>query len=420
MHIGNRLKELRLLRGLTQAKVSEGITSASHYSNIENGHFIPSQENLSLLAKRLSVPATYLTDSYIQDPKLEELLEQYDGLVEGRSLEEAQQFFDQHEKVFTYIPSLQQELFFFIIRCTHLIAIKEREQFKKLYITKVAPYTDTGMFGIMEERYNYISGMYYFTIQAFKKSVQFFNNALKLNDDSLLHARLTFNIALAYYYLHDFNEALKYIHQSKHHYLSLHDWERTAQCYNLIGVILTVQHEYDSAEEYIQKGLHITSQLLPEHQTKLLHNLADIYKRRGQLNDALRIIEESITLKNQHDPADSAISYNLKLFILLELKEFETIQKMIDTVRSICQTEWDQINFKSFEGKLALHQKKYKIYEKLMQQCIDFYFKHNYWSSLKELSEELAQHFAQQKRYKKAFELSQLCIIALKNIKGEM
>lgn len=61
--IGQRLREIRLRRGLSQGQLAKGISSASYVSMIEKGKVRPSEEIATALAARLAVPPEALLGS---------------------------------------------------------------------------------------------------------------------------------------------------------------------------------------------------------------------------------------------------------------------------------------------------------------------------------------------------------------------
>lgn len=53
---GEEIRRVRLERGLTQERLSEGICSPSTLSRIENGSQVPSRRTFQLLMERLDGP----------------------------------------------------------------------------------------------------------------------------------------------------------------------------------------------------------------------------------------------------------------------------------------------------------------------------------------------------------------------------
>lgn len=404
---------------MTQATLSHGITSAPHYSNIEGGHFAPSEDILLLLAKRLSVPSAYLTNGHVKDKKFAILLKKYESILNEDRLEEALSFREAHEKSFTYIQSLHQELHFKLLRCFNLFKTRELKAFGQCYTEKIAPYVDQdtlhNLSPHIQELYNYISGLYYYMKAEYQPCIPFFINVLKSNENPLIEARLNFNIALANFRLHHYASALEFVKESKRLYLDLHDWYKTADCYNLMAVLYKSINNLELAEFYIHKGLHILNNEPGEIYLKLLHNLTLIYTVRKQYDEALELIQKCLLLKQSHNPGALFISYRAKLTILLKIGDTETILNVIESARDVCKSTLDKIHLQVIEGQLCLLQSRDSDYVKLIQECVDYYFENKKWKSLKDISVELAEYYAQKKQYKKAYELTKLCLLATKN-----
>jgi transcriptional regulator with XRE-family HTH domain len=70
MDVGNRLKQFRELRGLSQGKIEErtGLLR-SYVSRVENGHTVPSVETLEKFARALEVPLYQLLYEGKKTPK---------------------------------------------------------------------------------------------------------------------------------------------------------------------------------------------------------------------------------------------------------------------------------------------------------------------------------------------------------------
>src|SRR5260370_35356649 len=71
MDVGDRLKQFRELRGLSQGKIEE-LTELprSYISRVENGHIIPSVKTLQRFARALDMPLYQLLYEGEKPPKL--------------------------------------------------------------------------------------------------------------------------------------------------------------------------------------------------------------------------------------------------------------------------------------------------------------------------------------------------------------
>jgi len=64
MNFGQKLRQLRIKKGLTQQKLAEklGYKTNSYISDVESGRFIPSKEKLKKIARALGVSFKVLDD----------------------------------------------------------------------------------------------------------------------------------------------------------------------------------------------------------------------------------------------------------------------------------------------------------------------------------------------------------------------
>jgi transcriptional regulator with XRE-family HTH domain len=58
MNFGQKLRKLRIEKGLTQQQLADrlGYKTNSYISDVESGHFIPSRDELKKIAMALDVP----------------------------------------------------------------------------------------------------------------------------------------------------------------------------------------------------------------------------------------------------------------------------------------------------------------------------------------------------------------------------
>jgi transcriptional regulator with XRE-family HTH domain len=93
MIFGQKLRKLRLQKGLTQQQLAErlGYVTNSYISDVEKGAFIPSRKKLKRIAKALGVPFKKLDDMLldskieafgIKEPQLRELFREVPNLPE--------------------------------------------------------------------------------------------------------------------------------------------------------------------------------------------------------------------------------------------------------------------------------------------------------------------------------------------------
>jgi transcriptional regulator with XRE-family HTH domain len=114
MTFGQKLRRLRIKKGLTQQQLAErlGYVTNSYISDVEKGHFIPSKDKLKKIAKALGVPFKVLDDMLLE------------SRLEGLGIKEPELI-----SLFKDIPSLPEKDKRAIINA--YLSIKERRMKRK-------------------------------------------------------------------------------------------------------------------------------------------------------------------------------------------------------------------------------------------------------------------------------------------------
>jgi transcriptional regulator with XRE-family HTH domain len=114
MNFGQKLRQLRIKKGLTQQQLAErlGYVTNSYVSDVESGHFVPLRDKLKKIAGALDVPFKEIEDMLLES-RLEAL-----GIREPELL-----------SLFKDIPSLPERDKRAIINA--YLKVKERKQKRK-------------------------------------------------------------------------------------------------------------------------------------------------------------------------------------------------------------------------------------------------------------------------------------------------
>lgn len=105
---------------MKQSEVCHGIVSPSHYSNIEACRFTPSIDTMRLIAERLDIPYTYLTNTNSYNSRLEKILLEYEKLIDLNDVQGIGQLMSNSTSSFQYIESIFQEYHFNILKFLEL------------------------------------------------------------------------------------------------------------------------------------------------------------------------------------------------------------------------------------------------------------------------------------------------------------
>ncbi|UTR08885.1 helix-turn-helix transcriptional regulator [Evansella sp. LMS18] len=405
MHIGNRLKKIRTLKGVPQSKVCKGIVSPSHYSNIESGRYEASEDILESIAERLHVPTKYLVGIHDDSPTTSELLLDYENLVE-QDTEKADAFFEKRKKQLEYIPSIHQEMEYLLIRCMHLL--------KNLEISKAEHSHEEVSFYLQDEnlgalssktnyKYYYITGLLYFYQRQYLESYNNFNKALKFATTNQYQARILFNLALNCYNINDIHKALLYTQDAKEIYMDQHLWKETIEAYILLGVLNIEIEDFNSAKDVLKKGLSLAKEKdLQVHSAKILHNLGVIHFKTKEYESSLSYFNESLEIKTQYNHSEIFITHLAILMVYLEMQNFRQLILQLKEAKQISGNKIEDYQLKVIEAKMEYLLFNTQKYNELMEECLDYFYSHQIWNEVIDSAKHFSDFHYENRRYKKA------------------
>ncbi|HDR4441493.1 TPA: helix-turn-helix transcriptional regulator, partial [Bacillus cereus] len=70
MEIGERIRHVRMQKGLTQGELVSGICSITYLSRIESGKITPSSSFIQKVSKKLEVKSDYLINGNYEEIKI--------------------------------------------------------------------------------------------------------------------------------------------------------------------------------------------------------------------------------------------------------------------------------------------------------------------------------------------------------------
>lgn len=422
MHLGTRLKKLREAKGLSQKEISHGIVSTSHYSNIESGRFDPSNEVLHLLANKLEVPPSYFHKIYEDHPDLQVLLIQYENLLKTNE-KEVHQFLTKHVNKLTYISSFKQEILFNLLKYLELVRFAQISLAQSHYSSeiKIIPkqYIDQASNSILE-KYTFVTGIYHYFEREYNKSIRYFLDSLHLTKDEVLSAKLNYNISMALYHIYDYGTALIYAKQALGLYMHFHDWDKCGHCYNLIAALYMEQHKMEDAKRYIDKGNSIIENQKSETYADLCHNYAYFFYLDKEYMQALKEINKSLDLLKQRQSKHAFNAMKLKVEILLQLEDFKTLHIFLPQLKEAVSSKMEEDQLTYLEAIIYYFMGEYDEYEQKMRICTAGFHKHKDWKSLKAAAQHFSNYYAEQKKYKNAYNYQELCILSYSNMTLEL
>lgn len=421
MKLGERIKNIRESKGLTQENVFTGIISNSHYSNIESGRYNAATETIKLIAYRLGVPEDYLISTDNDSKEIKKVLDKYELLVEAGDIKATNSFLVINKDKLEYIPSLKQEAYYQLLTFLHLLNSNRYKEALDLFAKYPANGIQTVFEGKYKQIYLYAAGLYYYMIKSHKTSIVFFKESLKISDEnSNYKPKVLYNIAMSLYNIYKFSEAIEYVKGSKIIYLKLHEWEKVGDCYNLLVVLNREIKNYSVAENYLEKGFKIAKPDSFELKAKLYHNYALIYFDQGRYKEALDCVNKSIEIKKENSIPEMFVSYKLKINIILNIDDLFLLNKTLKIASEFIKTKIHEAQYLYIEAKKHYISGEMDLYEANINKSLTILQDQKNWKEIRTVAENYSLFLESKKRYKKSLELQKVCNIAMKNMYEEI
>lgn len=420
MHIGNRLKKIRSLKGLSQVSVCKGIVSPSHYSNIESGRYEASEDILELIAERLDVPSIYLTGVHKESSILEEILVSLDLMLNDDDSKKALQLSKEKTKDLQWIPSIQQEIKYLLLLCQLYLKEINLKDAKDSY-TQLAFYiNEENVTSLPSEtiyKYFYVSALLNYYKRDFQKSAHLYEQALNYTENEEERGRILFNLALICYNTNEIQKGLYYALETKNILLNLHKWKSTVDTYILLGIFYIELNDFSKGKDALEKGLNLASEqnMLPA-QARIFHNLGVIHHKQKDFDSSLENFQKSLQIKIEVDPSSVFISYLSLAHICLEMQDWSAFDNHIEKAETVAISDYDSFLIQSKIAKKHFSLGQFKQYQTLMEEALIYFYKHKYWFDLIDIAKEFSDYQFKNRRYKKAYDFLNMELTANKHV----
>ena len=422
MQVGDKLRQLRIYKGLSQAELAEGICSTAYLSKVENCKTSPSSNFLEKITKKLEVePSVFSTDKSIYYTKLigqleekvkhqEELSEKdvstlYLALYETLSM-------DLHVKVFNLLMR-------------HYIKNKQHADAQKLYdlCEKMIP-METGL--ILEDPHDIFTfynllGNYFYIQQQFHSAEYYYTKAKDYGEKSRLElARIFFNLSLTKQRIFDdMNISLIYAKQA----YDLFEQEKEHGEVIDVLIAMVVQYIYNGNFETAKHTLQAAYEKLENHPDVVGKNTMFMLQyHQGRLYEAVG--DEEAALRNYKALTDTmdehpSLVYVLKSIVDLYFKQKQWVHVERYCERAIGLANHFQMNYIYIQLMVVranlLHIQHDEVgYEKEMKKALSLAKDASLGKLIKEIGQVLGDYYMELRFYKKASEYYKMALQAMK------
>ncbi|MEQ6378010.1 tetratricopeptide repeat protein [Bacillaceae bacterium S4-13-56] len=406
MHVGRRLAAIRGERGLSQEEMARDFISRGHYSNIESGRYVISEQFVEVLSDKLNIPKDYLVNVDQENDYLNELLDEMEYCLQVKDFAEAKWKIDAINDIFPFINSLKQEFRYFLLLVIYFILNHKVEEATKIVEKKIKIYIsfEEDIPREYQFLYFYTLALWYQATNLLSISEEYYEKALLFPSTDLDKAKIEYNRALSNYRLHKLETAISYASSALGRYTDENMMEPVANLYVMLGGMYWELNMFEVAESVLMKGLDVAKRNgFIDVEVKIYHNLGLIYEKRNEFEKSKEYFEECIALKERNNDSSLALSYINLLESLISNNRIEEAQELLQKIKSLDKSEKEKYTALESEAKLMYLLGEYHKYENLITKVIKYYKENNYHKFLIPICKAYSEYLASKNKYKDAY-----------------
>lgn len=411
--VGERIRQLRIHKQLTQKELTEGICSITYLSRIENGQINPSAEFLRKVSKRLGYDLTELSVPN-RDEKTLEIVENY------KQSEKISEEDLSYLLVQTYeLNSTKINLHLYGVLLRYYTTKGEIEQARSIFNLSKRFISGEISEGLEEEYFYYFlaCGNYFYYFQDFERANHYYSKgeSLLIDRDNLDAAKLYYNLSLVKQRTYDNQEVSLYYSQKAYDIFKNYGEKKYIITVLItLGVQYQLNNELDTSMDCLKKAEAIIvedkeSEKFVNYIAMIQHNMGRIFERKRDYQGAVTYYLKSIELFESHSSEQQNV-YPLKRLveIYIELKDWVLVDKYLEKAIFITEKhglKYDYILLNIIKFSVKKLQGNESSYEKGMQKLLDTAMQLNQGALIRRITKELGSHFYEKKAYKKAADL---------------
>ncbi|MGR3778735.1 helix-turn-helix domain-containing protein [Bacillus paramycoides] len=407
MEIGERIRQVRMHKGLTQGELVSGICSIAYLSRIESGKIKPSSSFIKKVSKKLGIDCDFLIDGNHEEIKLT-ILEICDKYKKDKSITEAElSSLELYVREVDSIPLLLKVygvLIYYYARNKNLLFVKPFVDQASQMIPSQVEMQDT------EDYIYYLKarGYYFYNKQDYIAAHDIYVQAESLLgvEETEQHAHIYYNLCLVYKELYK-DKSISRLYAMKAYNI----YRRNGMEKNVINTLLMLAVLYIIDELY-EKALETLQQVENSVATNgdsmylpiISYDYGKIYQGLKDYTNAIKYYEETLELSNllsQEHQKVYAIRNMIEVYI--ELKDWKNVNKVMNEAfhfLSIYDVPIAHVQLYGLKAKIFKIRGDYYEYEKNMQKAIEVGVEKKQHRLVAELSFELGNFYNENRSYK--------------------
>jgi tetratricopeptide (TPR) repeat protein len=303
--VGDRLREARLARGLTQEQLAKGLATKGFISQIERNRATPSLPKLRVIAERLGQPLSYFV-AEVHPQQLTLLRKSAQLAIRA---EDPAQALDILAEASNLPATANERADLQRIRGVALAELRQRQQALSCLqdAAATAPvddpelnasiYVEIGWVLQIEERYNA-------AIEANRRALDWLDRSR--HSDPELRARVLTNLGTSSFRLGQHPEAMAFFVRALDAATDAESLLRIANAHMALGVAARAVGELDRALDHCNRALELLSRIRRERTAnRILNNIGDVHYAAGRKGEAAKFqrqcLEQARKLKDDFE-----------------------------------------------------------------------------------------------------------------------
>lgn len=407
MKIGERIRQVRMHKGLTQGELVSEICSVTYLSRIESGKIKPSPSFLKKVSKKLDVDGDYLIEGNHEEIKLT-ILEICNKYKKDKSITKAElSSLELYVREVDSIPLLLKVygvLIYYHARQKNLLYVKSLvDQASQMIPSQVEMQDPEDYIYYLKSR-----GYYFYNKQDYIAAHDIYVQAESLLgvEETEQHAHIYYNLCHVYKELYkDKSISRLYALKAFNIYRKNGMQKNVINALLMLAVLYIMDELYDKALEILQQ---VENSLATNGDSKYLpiisYDYGKIYQGLKDYTNAIKYYEETLELSEFLSEKDQKV-YALRnmIEVYIELKDWKNVNKVMDEAFhfiSIYDVPIAHVQLYGLKAKIFKIRGDYYEYEKNIQKAIDVGVEKKQHRLVAELSYELGNFYNENRSYK--------------------
>jgi len=409
MQIGERIRQIRIHKGLTQGELVSGICSIAYLSRIENGQVKPSSSFLKKVSQKLDVDCAFLIEG------------QNEG-VESNILKICEKYKQDESISETELSSLElyvrdTDSMPLLLKVYGVLIYYHARNYKLIYVASLVDQAsqvipDQIETQDMEDYIYYLmaKGLYFFNKEDYVTAFEIYKKIENMlgPEETVQHAHIYYNISQLRMSL-DKDQSISRMYAKKAYKLYGKFNKEQEKIHVLIS--LAMQYNRGKLPEQAMKSLkqaenEAKTNYNPLNVCLIAYNYGKIYQGLKDYANAIPYYEKSLEL-SEYLPRTADKVYILRnlIEIHMERKDWHTVNKLIDDafdILSICDIPYAHVQLYGFKAQISKLRGNDDSFERNMEKAIEIGLEKKQYSLVRELALELGNHLYDSRAYKRS------------------